>query len=232
MAEGLNTYRKFADGSWGVAVWIGPHAVAGTAPKSGDVVKVTLRNGTVKEETLGEYVGNGDGNMAFRIVPKAFERKSEQVGNLAAVFELFAKAKAHLKYPKIVLAITENGAVIETIRINVAGDRAKVPGSLNVVSLDKLDNMGRKLWYGRIHTDGRFEQSRGGSAKIVDKLRAFANAPAEVAAADGKLTGNCSFCHLPLSDERSTAVGYGATCAKHWHMPWGARPEEFAGKAA
>jgi hypothetical protein len=29
------------------------------------------------------------------------------------------------------------------------------------------------------------------------------------------------FCRLTLTDARSTAVGYGQTCAGHWGMPWG-----------
>ncbi len=37
----------------------------------------------------------------------------------------------------------------------------------------------------------------------------------------GKLTGTCSFCHRKLSDERSKEVGYGATCASNYELPWG-----------
>lgn len=44
---------------------------------------------------------------------------------------------------------------------------------------------------------------------------------AEQAAAFGHSYGRCVFCHKQLSDERSTEVGYGGTCAKKYHLPWG-----------
>lgn len=37
----------------------------------------------------------------------------------------------------------------------------------------------------------------------------------------GRLYGRCVFCGRALSDDRSIAVGYGATCAKHHDLPWG-----------
>lgn len=42
------------------------------------------------------------------------------------------------------------------------------------------------------------------------------------------VTGHCCFCSLPLTDERSTAVGYGKVCADHFGLSWGARPVAFA----
>ncbi len=44
---------------------------------------------------------------------------------------------------------------------------------------------------------------------------------AEQAAAFGHSYGRCVFCHKQLSDERSTEVGYGGTCAKKYNLPWG-----------
>lgn len=64
----MNTYRKLRDGSWAVLWHLGPNTVAGNAPpKSGDTVRVTKRNGTTKNEKLGEYLGTFDGAMTFRI---------------------------------------------------------------------------------------------------------------------------------------------------------------------
>lgn len=219
-------YRKIA-GNWCVMV-------TGEA-KPGDVIDVTTRDGRVKPETLGAQVGvlqaTADGQMlpVFALVAK--ERPKPivaQIGDLSGVLALFDKAKQHLKFPSIVLAVP---AINETIRINVAGDQAKVPGSLNIVSLTATDPRGRKMWYGRVLRDGNFEQSGySASVAVVDRLIDLAKDPAKVAAEHGKLTGRCCFCNLPLTDERSTAVGYGKTCANHFGLAWGDRPEEFAAK--
>ena len=58
--------------------------------------------------------------------------------------------------------------------------------------------------------------------KITDLLTRFAADPAKVASEHGALTGSCCFCNKALKDERSTQVGYGSTCAKHYGLPWGA----------
>jgi hypothetical protein len=219
------TYRKYND-AWCVKV-------VGDA-KPGDAVEVTLKDGRVKQETLGELVAveeNRDGQRlpVFAVIQKPRERKVEDVGNLAGVLGLFAKAKAHLKYPKIVLSVPE---INETIKINVAGDRAMVPGSLNVVSTTKIDARGRNVWYGRIHIDGRYECSGNANDAVTKRLREFATDPVKVAGDHGRLTGNCCFCHLPLKDERSTAVGYGKICASHYSLPWGSNDEAILKKAS
>lgn len=41
------------------------------------------------------------------------------------------------------------------------------------------------------------------------------------AALHGKMTGKCCFCNSPLIDQKSTDVGYGPVCAKHYGLPHG-----------
>jgi hypothetical protein len=154
----------------------------------------------------------------------------EQVGDLNGVLSLFDTAQKHLKRPAIVLHIPQVGEV----RISVAGERSRVPGSLNVA-----DNAayGQGNWYGRILRDGTFEPSRVETpAELMPALRDFAERPAEAAAEHGRLMGKCCFCERPLTDERSTAVGYGATCAKHYSLPYPTsrevrRPRKLATRA-
>lgn len=150
---------------------------------------------------------------------------SAEVGSLAGILALFDKAKSKLKYPAIVLSVP---AADTAVRINVAGAKAKMPGSLNVTSIDRTEpgewGTLRRKWYGRVETSGKYVSSVKGEAifeALSARLKAFAENPAKVAAEHGTLTGNCCFCNLALTDERSTAVGYGATCAKNWGMPWG-----------
>jgi hypothetical protein len=145
------------------------------------------------------------------------------VGDLKGILGL---ARKHLKRPSIVLACDQVGE----LRISVAGQYAKVPGSLNVAT---NASYGQSVWYGRIKVDGSFEPSyrTATPATLLPLLRKFAARPAETAAEHGKLTGRCCFCDRRLTDERSTAVGYGGTCAKHYGLPWGERPVDQFGAA-
>jgi hypothetical protein len=140
------------------------------------------------------------------------------VGDLTAINELFDKAREHLKFPAIVMSVPVANM---TIRINVAGTGARFPGSLNVTSGEKPAPDDRRAWFGRVHKDGTYEPTGNADPAIAERLTAFATDPAGVAAEHGRLTGRCCFCNLHLSDERSTAVGYGKTCARHFGLSWG-----------
>jgi hypothetical protein len=116
-----------------------------------------------------------------------------------------------------------------TIRLSIAGDKARVPGSITVLDGERTEE-GRD-WFGRILRDGTYQPSNAANGRtqaITARLRAFAAEPAKVAKDSARLTGRCCFCNLALKDERSTAVGYGATCADHFGLPWGERPAGFA----
>jgi hypothetical protein len=163
------------------------------------------------------------------------EVKSANVGDLSRIISLFDKARQHLKFPAIVLNIPAANNM--RIRINVAGERSKYPGSLNVTSGEKPGDEGR-AWYGRVMKDGTYTPSgkvgdlvaKDAPEKITARLVEFAANPVKVAKeyaestkemVDGVLTGRCCFCNRHLQDERSTAVGYGSTCADHYGLPWG-----------
>jgi hypothetical protein len=140
------------------------------------------------------------------------------VGDLSAINALFDKARQHLKFPAIVMSVP---AANMTVRINVAGQGARFPGSLNVTSGEKPAFDERRTWFGRVHKDGNYESRGNADEAITERLKAFAADPAGIASEHGRLTGRCCFCNKHLQDERSTAVGYGATCASHYGLPWG-----------
>jgi hypothetical protein len=142
------------------------------------------------------------------------------VGDLSGITALFDKARQHLKFPAITMSVP---AASMTVRVNVAGSGARFPGSLNVCSGEKPNMDERRAWYGRVHKDGNYEAAGNSNPAIVERLRAFAADPAGIAAEHGKLTGRCCFCNLHLSDERSTAVGYGKRCAQHYGLVWGVK---------
>jgi hypothetical protein len=136
---------------------------------------------------------------------------------MAAIHALFAKARKHLKRPAIQLHV--EGEPVN-IRLSVAGPAAKHPGTINVADAAPF---GQGRWFGRIQATGQFETAAKSppTAAILAKLSAFSCNPAAVASEHGKLTGSCCFCSKPLSDPKSTAVGYGKICAGHYDLPWG-----------
>jgi hypothetical protein len=174
------------------------------------------------------------------------QKRAAVVGDLANILALFAKAKTHLKFPAIVFGVPKLGADGEwvrepdkngnlvlvwsdlSLRVHIAGERAKEPGSLTVVNAERDADGGRE-WFGRILLDGIFHPSNlGGAPAIAKRLREFAADPARVAGEDGRLLGRCCFCRLPLSDERSTAVGYGSVCASNFGLHYPSKGEAHA----
>jgi hypothetical protein len=221
----LITYRKIGP-DWGIQ--------SEAELEVGSRVTVTLKSGKTKDVTVGDFSNRAYGKYIYRVAPEP-KPAAKAVGDLSGILALFAKAKQTLKFPAIVVGVPvllpngewerdgEGNLVFSgaSLRINVAGERAKVPGSLTVLDADKNGN-NRRDWLGRILTDGTFEPGfKGNGPSVIKRLREFAADPAKVAGEDGRLHGRCSFCRLPLKDERSTAVGYGPICAKHFGLPWG-----------
>ncbi len=157
------------------------------------------------------------------------ERQKTKVGDFKRITELFdatQSAKRPLKWPKIHIGYSE-AKIARELKLSRAGNRTRVPGSINVVGGDD--------WFGRILDDGTFEHSPRieTPAAIVTLLKRFAKNPAKVAAEHGHLTGRCCFCNTALggenddSDKRSVKVGYGPVCAKHYGLPWGEASHSF-----
>lgn len=149
----------------------------------------------------------------------AAERPTVEVGSLQPVVELLERAKRHLRHPAILMLA--NGM---TLRLSIAGPRSRNAGSVNVAG---TGSFAERDWYGLVKPDGTFEPCRRYDAPtqqaVAQALRELAADPAAAAARYGHLTGVCCFCNQALTDERSTAVGYGSTCAGHYGLPWGVR---------
>jgi hypothetical protein len=139
-------------------------------------------------------------------------KSAAAIGNLQLLNELFARAASHLKRPSVTLVVDG-----KHVRVKVAGERSKYSGQLQVVAPGGFGGP----YYGRVTNDGTFVPGRDELPSLVDTLRRLAAEPAKVAAEHGKLTGLCCFCGRGLDDDRSTGVGYGPVCAKHYSLPWG-----------
>lgn len=152
-----------------------------------------------------------------RLVVRATTPATE-IGDVAGVLELMSKAGPR---GKIVIRASEK----LTIRLSVSGEQSRFPGTVAVTSVQQGD--GYRNFYGRICKDGTFVPGRDATAdnlpSIVAILRRLAADPAGTACEHGKLTGNCCFCSLPLTDGFSVDAGYGPICAKKYSLPWGNR---------
>jgi len=139
---------------------------------------------------------------------------TEQLGDCKVIFDLLTRARAHLKWPKIVFH--RDG---RTVQMKMAGERSRYAGK---VLLTDGRPFGSNEWYGYIEPNGVWVQpSRGVPGDVQVLVKELAADPVKAAADYGHLTGQCCFCNLPLTDARSTTVGYGPVCAGHFGLPWG-----------
>lgn len=143
---------------------------------------------------------------------------------MARIVSLFNTAQKHLKRPALV--VLAEGQVLRLAR---AGERSKYQGTINVTSRGPYSE---RDWYGRINLDGSFTKSRDEHLIDVTKpLQRFAADPIQAARDYAKLTGHCCFCSRPLTDARSTEMGYGPICAQRWDLPWGKVTGEWIDQA-
>jgi hypothetical protein len=131
------------------------------------------------------------------------------VGEFSGVIDLFKKAKQHLKWPAIVLLDESTG---DEIKLKMAGDNSQNPGCIYAYVEHE--------YAGKVKPDGAFVYAKD-YHWLSKLLTVLAADPAKVAAAHGKLTGKCCFCNAKLTDPKSTSVGYGPVCAKHYGLPHG-----------
>jgi hypothetical protein len=141
------------------------------------------------------------------------EDRTSEVGSFAKVYALFATARQHLKFPKIRLQLP-NGL---PVTLAISGDKSAHPNTINVTDGGPY---GSNKWYGRVAADGAWTAGRSFPelSAVAELLKELGEAPAETASKYGRLTGYCCFCNTPLTDEKSTAVGYGPVCAKHYGL--------------
>jgi hypothetical protein len=186
-------------------------------PKSQVQVSATVLTAPVwlADKKLEEARKNGITPWFVNVtVPVVTPPPAAPTTDLSGVITLLQDAKQHLKFPAIRLTASDGTPVV----LKVAGDRAKEPGTVNATDGGSYPD---NRWFGRIALDGAFKPGRACTTDVIDVLVRLGSDPATVAAEHGKLTGSCSFCRQPLSDERSTEVGYGPVCAKHFGLPWG-----------
>lgn len=144
---------------------------------------------------------------------------SVNVGALQGVYKLFDLAAQSLKKPSIRLSTPAGQKVV--LKLQNYGPNA---GTIGV-----SDGVYGGMWFGRIQPNGTWTPGKALAASptslgvVYSLLVSFAEDPAGVGAAQGKLAGHCVFCSQSLTDPKSLEVGYGPVCAKKWGLPWGAK---------
>lgn len=137
--------------------------------------------------------------------------------DFSKVMEMFQNAKQHLKRPKITLMLDETKGQKVRFSLDRFGSYMNMYGSEWGVNYGRIDVSTGQVY---LKQDGRNNEQA-----LMKLLNEFCAEPRKVAILHGKLTGNCCFCSLPLSDARSLQMGYGPYCADHWHLPWGEKPK-------
>tara|TARA_R110000824_G_scaffold161741_2_gene337160 strand:- start:1135 stop:1788 length:654 start_codon:yes stop_codon:yes gene_type:complete len=168
----------------------------------------TQSNAVLTSKQASRYIGDYLDDVKA-LPPKT--KPTSTVGNLRGIVQMLEAANGTIKHPKISF---ENA----DLRLSLAGNRAKFPGSISVTS---NAGYGENEWYGRILADGTYQPSAKTTDEVQDFLTNLCNDPVSAVSEHGHKTGNCCFCSLPLETEASTTAGYGPVCAQGYGLPWG-----------
>lgn len=151
----------------------------------------------------------------FKWVINILEEKPASifVGKMESLQQMFDKAAEKLDIPGFTLKIDDMGEV------NVC--QAENTDAAVEVWLRLRNN--KYKYYGKVTKEGNFQIYNTyvkSSPKLIEVLKGFNDDPLNTAVKYGKLTGVCCFCNSGLSDPRSLEVGYGATCARNYNLPY------------
>lgn len=128
--------------------------------------------------------------------------------DLKSISEFLHAAKSRgLNAPKL-RVLAPNGR--DEVRLSIT-TKGMEPGSIAVVVAHDF--------YGCVRTNGSCVGKLAGDDVMQQHLLRVAQDPISAAKEYAALTGLCSFCTKPLTDEGSTEVGYGPICAKKWGLP-------------
>lgn len=142
------------------------------------------------------------------ITPASRGRETENFPNIVKFFQ-----QSKLVHPKLFLTIPGAGP----IKLIWPPTTSKYYGC--VVITDQTPYP-KTTWLGFIAGNGKLGGTKkfGFSKVLVEFLAALDHNPKETIAAYGKQTGKCACCGLPLSDDKSLALGIGPVCAKKWNL--------------
>lgn len=153
---------------------------------------------------------------------------------LPKIRKMFDLAAQQMKYPKIRFEQSQffdevvrsfdddNNEVCvpeSTILMYRAGTRSKFPGVIHITNGGTYGSPDNK-YFGKITVEGKFIPSRDCSELLKQFLVSFDSDPSKIGRQYGQASGNCCFCHRPITTGVSKKHGYGPVCAKRYQLPY------------
>lgn len=138
-------------------------------------------------------------------------------GSFSPIFVMFrlANTTGDMKQPRIRL-MTEDGVFVQ---LNFDPEH---PSEIRVFR-DGWSGHGYRRYAGTIHEGFIVPYRDRFTPSMVAVINQLASDPLGTALAMAKLLSACMYCGSRLADEESKRRGYGPTCARNWHLPWGDR---------
>lgn len=186
-----------------------------------------------QEPWIGKLIARAETPMFQVVASYAPTPEAVNVGGFDGVIALFAKAKEHLKFPKIRLSVAGKNIIV-----SLNGPKSKAPGAISITSEGAY---GSRSYYGKVSPDGLFTPAQATYGDFLTALTGvlteLSKNPARVAKDHGKLTGHCCFCNKELGlgkEKRSVLVGFGPDCAEHYGLKaqWLAAADKVAAAQA
>lgn len=172
--------------------------------------------------------------LAMQSVATTDNSQNESAMSLPKIRKMFDLAVQQMKYPKIrfersqffddvVRNFDEDNDSIclpeSTIFMYRAGEKSKAPGVIHITNGAKYGSPDNK-YFGKITVEGKFIPSRECSELLKQFLMSFDSDPSKIGRQYGKASGNCCFCHRPITTDVSKKHGYGPVCAKRFQLPY------------
>lgn len=174
-------------------------------------------------DLLGFYGRRGtlSSNQIYYLIKMMMKTKANSdedglnVGSYEKLEKLFERAKKHLKYPGICVQVTGFGTVLFT-----------VPESDKYQGIDimfRKNNIGSYKYLGTVEDGVYYHDNKRNPLpeNVIRLFKAVGTDPIKTFTEYGKSTGICAMCGSGLEDPTSLKMGYGPTCAKNWHLPYG-----------
>lgn len=170
-------------------------------------------------ESIERQLANGKSlsDRQIAILDRIVQYGTTNNSNLAEgpympLVSLLTRAGENLKKPKVTFMND-----FSELQISLAPATGRNPGAI-YLKANLGDYVGKVSSRGSLQLLRSLDEATNAQyTQLIDDLNAD---PVNAAINYGAKTGRCCFCHLPLKDERSTAHGYGPTCAKNWGLPW------------
>ena len=137
--------------------------------------------------------------------------------NPSKLFELFDKARQHLKYPSLYFPDIP-------LKLGIGNDPKVIWVSNGFARSNPLNKLYGKfqrlsgndmLWYPYNCLQG-----------TADILHQICEDPLKYGALHGQQYKHCCFCNTELTSKASLFAGYGPICADNWGLPWGEYKDE------